>query len=538
MNGRGRRVAVPTLVTVVCLLLGGCVSIPGSGPVVDARRVEHGPGGVVVVLPAGPSLDATPRDLIRDFLRAAAAFTNDHEVARSFLVPEQRLSWRPDSPVVIYPNEDTLSISVTRGNLPVPEPAVAGPTPAATSTPRNIAQPTGRATAKAAAKLSAAQAAAKASAQAASSLDSAPPTVGELAKVTVKVPVQARVDSTGQYTVSPAGDVEIRHFELIGTEQGWRVASLDDGILVKRADFAGAFRDLPLYFADATDSYLVPDVRWFPISGTTATPSTLVATLLTGASAWLHPAVISGAPPGTEPTINAVKVQDGVATVDLTSSVRTADGRQRQMLHAQLDRTLTTLSQLGILVNSVVITVEQQRFELQPAPVQSAAPRADSESGAQLRPSPPVDPRPVVIDARGAVARLIGSTSVPVAGLAALALPGAVAPAVDAGGQNYAVLVAGRTKLLHAVPSGVAVPLIRGRDLVAPSFDPFGWVWSGQAVSGGVLYAARPLAAPAVVKAPWLIGARILSLRMSREGARAVLVLDRPGTGPEVYVCG
>jgi hypothetical protein len=152
--------------------------------------------------------------------------------------------------------------------------------------------------------------------------------------------------------------------------------------------------------------------------------------------------------------------------------------------------------------------------------------------------SPLVDARPVVIDARGAVARLVGRTSVPVSGLGALSLPGAVSPAVDAGSQHYAVLVEGRTRLVQAVPSGLAETLIRGRDLVAPSFDPFGWVWTAQAESGGVVYAARPQSAPAKVSVPWLIGARILSMRISREGARAVLVVDREGSGPDVYVAG
>ena len=54
-----------------------------------------------------------------------------------------------------------------------------------------------------------------------------------------------RIDTTEEL-----GFLETRTFRLLGTSQGWRIESLEPGILVTRSDFASTFRGLPLYFAD------------------------------------------------------------------------------------------------------------------------------------------------------------------------------------------------------------------------------------------------------------------------------------------------
>jgi hypothetical protein len=513
-------------------MLAGCVGIPGNGPVVDARRVDAGHGGGFQLLPAGPTYGSSPGRLVRDFLRAAAAFTADHEVARSFLTPDARVTWRPDTPVIVYPGEDTLSVSATRQGATAAEPSA----PATASGSTAPTTTTSTRPASGAASSAAASSAAASSAAASSDAVSGTPGPGDRAIVTVQVPVHARVNAAGQYVMSAPGDTEIRRFGLVGTEDGWRIDAVDNGILVTESDFGGTFQSLPVYFADSTGTYLVPDVRYFPVIGTTSTPSSLVSALLVGPVSWLRGGVVSGAPRDTRATVNAVRISNGVATVDLTEQARTADPRQRMMLKGQLEQTLFALSQANPPVTSVVVTVDQQRFELQAATGSSGDSRVAGDTTGELRSPPKTDPRPVVLDAKGRIARLVGRTAVPVADLPALPAVGLSAPATEASGSAYAVLTDNRTRLLYLVPSGAAVSLVLGHELLPPTFDPFGYVWTAQRDSGGVALAGRPGEGVIRVRAPWLAGTSVKALRISREGARAVLIVQRNGGAPEVYV--
>ena len=540
MRPRARAVLWP--VAALALVLAGCASIPSSGPVVAGRPVDGGSGhNVIKIFPVLPSPEMTPRELVLQFLRAAPAFEGDHEGSRSFLLAGRRTAWRPDSPVTIYSCEDSLTVTVTRGTVsstgPLLPPAVtASPSHAGPVTSSPSTSPSRSGSASSPSRTG--PATPTPTPTPVESVLDARPAVGESAAVVVRGPVQAHIDADGQYLPADAGATEQREFRLVGTADGWRISSLADGIMITRYDFGNIYRDLPVYFADPTGSYLVPDVRWFPVSGS-STASSLVSTLLAGPADWLRTAVVTGAPPGTQPTVNAVKVVDGVATVDLSAPARTADARQRTILKAQLEATLGGLASLGTTVNSVAVTVEQQRFELQPAAVVASPPvaRDETTTSRQLGQPPQVDARPVVVDARGAIARLVGRSAVPVTGLGALALAGAWAPAVDASGQAFAVLVANRSRLLYAVPGGPATLLMTDRDLVPPSFDPFGWVWSGPQAARGELLAARPDVAAVHVSASWLGDRRLVSTRLSREGARAVLVTESGGRR-QVFLAG
>ena len=65
-----------------------------------------------------------------------------------------------------------------------------------------------------------------------------------------------------------------------------------------------------------------------------------------------------------------------------------------------------------------------------------------------------------------------------------------------------------------------------------------GWVWAASSVPGGPLLAGGVgRRAQVTVAVPWLGARRILSLRISPEGTRALLVVQS-GTGTEVLVSG
>lgn len=105
-----RPIAVRAVLVAVAMslagLLAGCVSIPTSGPVVTGRTIDEAARPPRVKFFAlGPVPGNSPEAIVRGFLRAAADFSRDHSVARSFLTPDKRTTWRPDNPVVIYSTE-------------------------------------------------------------------------------------------------------------------------------------------------------------------------------------------------------------------------------------------------------------------------------------------------------------------------------------------------------------------------------------------------------------------------------------------------
>src|SRR5690606_25160312 len=74
--------------------------------------------------------------------------------------------------------------------------------------------------------------------------------------------------------------------------------------------------------------------------------------------------------------------------------------------------------------------------------------------------------------------------------------------------------------------------LLAGPELVPPSVDRFGTVWTAV---GGDLRVALPTGGVVPVEAEWLADLSVRSLRVAPEGARIALVTDGPD-GPEVWV--
>jgi len=501
------RVAV-LAVTLLALLpvLSGCASIPHSGPVVPGRAVVADPReGIVQLGGSGPVPGATAEGIVTGFLRVAAGFSNDHQVARSFLSPKRRLAWRPDAAVSVYPSQSQLKVKEI-GAKPIPESA---PVPSNAGTVGDDSGGNGSGD-------NSRDGAARADVR-----DRA-----EATRVTVTTPVEATIDRDGRYEIAPPGKTVTATFGLIKMDGEWRINALADGILIAAVDFAVTYRAFPVYFGDPTGRYLVPDVHWFPGIRDNLTapelPTALVRVLLQGPPPWLADAVVTGAPPNTSMAVGAVVVADDVATVDLTDQVRTADTPSRQLLASQLQATLGQLSTIG----SVQITVRRLAFDV---PAGSAGENDPSQPDGQPVADPQVDARPVLINAKGRLARLDNGTLGEVKDVGGLAVPGANRPAVSNDSTAYAVLTADRRKLLRQLPGGKAVSLVSPGVLTAPSFDPLGWAWAAPGPNTGFVYAMAANAAAVKVKAPWLKGANVVSMRMSRDGTRAVVAVQIRG---------
>jgi hypothetical protein len=443
----------------VAVLLSGCASIPVDGPVVSGRKVAEGAKPRTRFFVRGPGRGDGPTEIVRGFLRAAVDFSQEHVVARSFLTAASSATWPVNT--VVVSGIDPTSV----------EPTVSG------------------------------------SAEAAPGASGAPAD-GSTATVRLLVPVRARIENDGLYQVANGQAEEIRSFDLIMEGGQWRISNPPKGVLVSQRDFAANFSQVPLYFPDPQGRWLVPDERWFPNE---APPTTIVQALLDGPSPWLAPAVTTGAPPGTTLSANGVRTEGSAIRVDLTRRGFAATPNEKAMLYAQLKETLRAAGLLGvdyltITANGVGLVIPERS---QSPPLVADAAGAD-------------DLRPVAIGPDNRLVRLESTYGVEVPGVSDLEVAGASHPAVSPDGSRYAVLVGDRSRLLTQEPGRPVVEAVKGSALTAPSFDRLGWVWTTPSAPSGVVYAAQG-AGLVRVSAPWLAGDRVLSLRISREGSRALV---------------
>ena len=495
---------------VCCVLLGclfavlsGCASIPAKGPVVAGRKVDgfRPPRPEFQAAPPGP-LDG-PLAIVRGFLRAAVDFSQEHAVARSYLTTASRAAW-DDSSVVISSSDPQSLDPAALGSSDGAIPALPSATPSPSVTPSLSARssPAARPSPSVTASPSAASVAAV-------------PASGSTARISLLVPVQARIEHDGYYEVADSLAEEIATFDLVVERGHWRISDPADGVLISERDFQANFREVPLYFPDTQEHWLVPDMRWFPY---TAPPTTVVQALLDGPVPWLAQAVTTGAPAGTKLSANGVRTEGLITRIDLAPSVIEATPREKTILYTQLKETLQRAEQsLQFGVEDVQITANQIALVIPPQ-TGSVPQVMDASNWGDLR--------PVALDSGNHLVRLgpQGWAQSVVQGVSGLEVPGASHPAMTADGAPvYAVLVANRSRLLTQEPGRPVVEAVSGVALTAPTFDRLHWVWSTPSAPSGVVYAVRG-SGLVRISAPGLSGYRVLALRVSRDGSRLLVV--------------
>ena len=345
---------------------------------------------------------------------------------------------------------------------------------------------------------------------------------------TYRVPVAAVVDADG-VMVEASSDVQADvSFTVTQDEFGQnRISALDDGIVMSAADFGRFFRPLKLYFASSDAKVAIPEVRWFANNDQVATAVT--RELVAGPSPWLADAVSTGFPPGAALDIDAVIVDEGTALVALaTGSSGTSE--QRALAQTQLDLTLRQL----IPVQAVTVTVGGV-----PLVGESISPLSHAD----------LPPETAVVIAGNRLGVFDGTdvlVTAPEAGVLpedawgiALAYDSTTA-AVVVGGDVAISTVLAQAPVLEAYdPSAepvVNAPVLEleialeGDDLIAPSFDRHGWVWSTERTSAGTIVAALPDGDQVVLDAPWLAGRSVQAIAVSRDGTRLAVLSRATGT--------
>ncbi|MDO2932745.1 LpqB family beta-propeller domain-containing protein [Paeniglutamicibacter sulfureus] len=334
---------------------------------------------------------------------------------------------------------------------------------------------------------------------------------------TIQLELVSEIDEAGIMTEMPPHTTRALDVSLEKVDGQWRISQLPDGIMLDTANFAHVFSPQTLYFYDVTFAYAVPDVRWFP--NRTGVAAAMVEALLAGPSEYLENAVVSAFPGGSSLVRSSVPIESQRATVDLGSATFLESTElSRQLMQQQLELTLGGLGS----VRSVVMSDEQSEIKI-------GAKDPEFEV-AEVNPAVPDTQIGVVDDAlyylKGRSLRLVG-------GIGDIAGYQPRLPAMSPLGNRYAFLNGSLTSLIVVDEEGRSSVVATGEDLVRPSMDAHGWTWTVDNSS-----ATSVLAVPAdptvngkvrPITADGLTDANVSSLRVSRDGTRALIVSSKDG---------
>lgn len=349
----------------------------------------------------------------------------------------------------------------------------------------------------------------------------APPAVqgADDGSVVAQVTEIARIDAEGSFRRT-AGSPEIaRTFGMEREDGEWRIADLDDGLVLSQLDVDQTYRQVSLYFLSPSRNSLVPDTVLVPeLPGLT---TKLVSRLLRGPTSDLRGAVLTAFPQGTQLEVQSVPVSDGVASVALDDAVLSADQDAREQMSAQL---VWTLKQLGSQIDRISITAGgDERF------VQGVAQDQDRDSWLTYDPDGFGGSSSVYAVRGTQVGRVIEGRFQPVPGPAGSGDLPVRSPAVSLDSTALAAVSRDGTVLRtgRLAPDGEFTPVLTGGDLSQPSWDPLGNLWVVDRSTGRLLLLPAGVGPAVEVTVPRLPGGRLTQASVSRDGSRVAMVNGR-----------
>ncbi|HKU34265.1 MAG TPA: LpqB family beta-propeller domain-containing protein [Paenarthrobacter sp.] len=323
------------------------------------------------------------------------------------------------------------------------------------------------------------------------------------------------VDADGIATQYPPGTKESIPVTLDQVEGEWRISKVPDGTAIPEETFKVIYGAYPIYFYDPTFTYAVPDYRWFIKKKTV---KSMTSALLAGPAPYLRGAVVSAFPSGIKLARESVPVVSGAAQVDLSAKeLFDASAEDRQRMQNQL--ALTFRSQPDVI--NVQLRADQDLVRV-------------DDDGSVLPPvvDKSVPARQVAVN-NGDLVRYENNRVSPLPDIQPVAGLGPHAPAESPVSQTVAFLNGDRTTLYSIEPGQPARQLTTRSTLTGPSFSPHDWVWTaGPGANGATeIVAFKPtgvapgMAVPSSTVTPaWLSGRTVKEFRVSREGARALII--------------
>jgi len=262
----------------VSTLLAGCATMPTASPVM-LGGTEVVADSAVGFIAAGPERGQGPEAVVRGFLLAAQSGPTTPTMfaaARQYLTLQAAHTWRPGAKVLVL--DETAALE----EVPTEDPNVV------------IVRASGG--------------------------------------------VVAQVSSDGIYSESRYPDQHTAEFELHYNGQDWRIAELDDGIIMPAQVFTAAFRYTKLYHPSFDYSTWVPDVRWFPQQ---TWRTSAVQALLAGPPSFLVDVVQPAVPENAAVTLDEIAETSHGYEIRLRGWLRDADAFNRALFQAQLAMLLT-----------------------------------------------------------------------------------------------------------------------------------------------------------------------------------------------------
>lgn len=323
------------------------------------------------------------------------------------------------------------------------------------------------------------------------------------------VPITASVDSVGRYAVADVATSQtLPEFRFVQEEGEWRIAELGEGILISQQAFPSVFSQHTLFYWDAAFRNLVPDLRWFPTRAEVATR--IVRAVLEPPSTWLgQGATVSAIPEGTELALAPVTISAGVAQVDLTNEVLALGDRERQRLRLQIAASLRGVS--GFV--GVEITVDGNAVAI-----------PDWTSGSPDI-VPQVDPRVLALSDEGEFGFAARDGIEPIGTLSDRVLELGATAVTLASTPTLASVLADDGVWAVSTGDAPSVLLDNRAGLIDPTIDGYTFVWSVPA-RGGEIHATELDGTIHVVESALPDDTRIVSLDVSRDGARVLIMLE------------
>lgn len=347
--------------------------------------------------------------------------------------------------------------------------------------------------------------------------DGYPPTEVEDTVVLV-APVIGGLDARGTFQASGG---QLRHdFGLVKDSEGeWRISRAPDGLLVSRYLFESGFTPTSLHYFDNTGSVLVPDSRYFPVG-----EHTLRAALegqLAGPSGWLEPAVISSDTASI--ALQSVTVdQQGIADITLGPAADALDEVARSQLLAEIVHTATGVE--GVVGVRVKSGTGLWTLPPDSDPILSAAEFSD------VAPVDPEAPSELFVVTDGRLQRLSPAAQ----GIEFVPMAPALDPAESVSvradvAQVAAVIDGGRRLQTSPVAIGDAQVVYTATSIVRPHYARNGELWASTAADArDVQVIVDGIARPVITEA--IPAGRLLAFRLSSDGSRVAMVLERRGS--------
>lgn len=317
-------------------------------------------------------------------------------------------------------------------------------------------------------------------------------------EVKLKVKAIGSVDTEGVYTQNGAQATYTGNFKLLKTDKGeWRISELDNGVVLSHSAFEMLFKRTPLFFYTPDRRSLVADERWF----LNESLLTLVTQgLLKGPVSWLKPAVYTAIPTGASLGNGSVIMDNGVARLNFSSVTMPSSQEEKMLLLAQIRATLQTASsqvqQVEISVGGISLQSEQFGSNL------SAYPYVDNGLYAL---------------ANGKIGKINGESFE-----IKTEAPDARSLAISYDDEPWLAITGKRG--LYIGTEGKIKQVLKNPDLVPPSWDRNGWVWTRQTGSNSAMVVSDKNINMHNVRADWLQNSLVYSLKLSRDGSRMALV--------------